>query len=149
MHGSLIDKAASNDRQRTLVSSKSHARTHHVKQITATTQPTRLLTLPERLFAMSGFESLADVTLRPWPAAKKEELSPQDLLLQIEQLGNERGHLRDVTEKSLQEDIVAGKHAPEGSAGESEQKKKRDTPSKEARLQEVLKMQYEMSQHME
>ncbi|KAH3907560.1 mediator of RNA polymerase II transcription subunit 17 [Parastagonospora nodorum] len=99
---------------------------------------------------MSGYESLADVTLRPWPAAKKEELSPQDLLLQIEQLGTERGHLRDVTEKSLQEDMAAGKGASEEAAGSLEQKKKKkDATSREERLQEVLKAQHEMCMHME
>lgn len=99
---------------------------------------------------MAGTESLADVTLRPWPAVKKEELSPQDLLLQIEQLGNERGHLRNVTEKSLQEDIIAGKDVPDGTAGGSVQKEdKKDAPSREERLQEVIRMQQEMSSHME
>jgi len=99
---------------------------------------------------MSGYESLADVTLWPWPAAQKEELSPQDLLLQIEQLGTERGHLRDVTENSLQEEMAAGKGALEQAAGGLEQKtKKRDATSREERLQEVLKAQQEMCMHME
>jgi mediator of RNA polymerase II transcription subunit 17 len=99
---------------------------------------------------MTGTESLADVTLRPWPVAKREELSPQDLLLQIEQLAIERGHLRDVTEKALQEDIVAGKDVPEDAAAALEQKKKdKDAPSREKRLQEVIHMQQEMSSHME
>lgn len=99
---------------------------------------------------MSGYESLADVTLRPWPAAKKEELSPQDLLLQIEQLGTERGHLRDVTENSLQEEMAAGKFASEEAVGGLEQnKKKRDATSREERLQEVLMAQHEMCMHME
>jgi mediator of RNA polymerase II transcription subunit 17 len=78
--------------------------------------------------------SLTDVTLRPWPASKKDELSPQDLLHQVEQLANERGHLRNVTEKSLQEDIVAGKDAPNGAT---------------ERLQDIFRMQQEMSSHME
>ncbi|KAL5115739.1 RNA polymerase II mediator complex subunit [Pleosporales sp. CAS-2024a] len=106
---------------------------------------------------MSGSESLADVALRPWPPAKKEELSPEDLLLQIQQLGHERGHLRNVTEKSLQEHVLAGKEAAEEivealaqkQQKEDEDRKKTDAPSREARLQEVLRMQHEMSQHME
>lgn len=59
-------------------------------------------------------ESLQGVTLRPWPAQKKEELSPEDIHIQIEQLTAERGHLRDITEASLQNDVVAGKDVPEG-----------------------------------
>jgi mediator of RNA polymerase II transcription subunit 17 len=99
---------------------------------------------------MSGTESLVDVTLRPWPISKKEELSPQDLLRQVEQLTNERGHLRNVTEKSLQEDVVTGIKLPEGSAGESEEKTdKKDAPSKEERLQDVFLMHQQMSGHME
>jgi mediator of RNA polymerase II transcription subunit 17 len=102
---------------------------------------------------MSGTESLADVTLRPWPTTKKDELSPQDLLQQIEQLANERGHLRNITEKSLLEDVIAGKEAPADAEGESEEKTdkkdKQDAPSKEERLQEVLRMHHEMSTHME
>jgi hypothetical protein len=103
--------------------------------------------------AMSGTESLVDVTLRPWPASKKDELSPQDLLHQIEQLTSERGHLRNVTEKSLQEDVVAGKELPEDTEGDSEEKTdkkdKKDAPTKEERLQEVIRMHQEMSSHME
>jgi mediator of RNA polymerase II transcription subunit 17 len=99
---------------------------------------------------MSGTESLVDVTLRPWPTSKKEELSPQDLLLQIEQLTNERGHLRNVTEKALQEDVITGKKCPEGDAGDSEEKTdKKDAPTKEERLQDVFRMHQEMSGHME
>jgi hypothetical protein len=49
---------------------------------------------------MSGAEALGEVTLRPWPAPKKEGFSKQELLRQIEQLTAERGHLRDITEES-------------------------------------------------
>jgi mediator of RNA polymerase II transcription subunit 17 len=102
---------------------------------------------------MSGTESLVDVTLRPWPTTKKDELSPQDLLQQIEQLANERGHLRNITEKSLLEDVTAGKEAPEDAEGDSEENtnknNKKDAPSKDERLQDVLRMHQEMSTHME
>jgi mediator of RNA polymerase II transcription subunit 17 len=95
---------------------------------------------------MSVNGSLTDVTLRPWPASKKEELSAEDLLLQIEQLSTERKHLRNVTEKSLQDDIAAGTEVPEGAAEGSEQKKEdKDAPSREERLQEVFRAQIEMS----
>jgi mediator of RNA polymerase II transcription subunit 17, fungi type len=99
---------------------------------------------------MPGTESLTDVTLRPWPTPKKDELSPQDLLRQVEQLANERGHLRNVTEKSLQDDIVAGKYAPDSVAANTEEKKdKKDAPSKDERLQDIFRMQQEMFGHME
>lgn len=99
---------------------------------------------------MPGADSLTHVTLRPWPTSKKEELGPQDLLQQVEQLANERGHLRNVTEKSLREDIAAGKDTPAEEASDAEEKKdKKDAPSKEERLQDVFRMQQEMSSHME
>jgi mediator of RNA polymerase II transcription subunit 17 len=99
---------------------------------------------------MSGAESLTNVTLRPWPAQKKEELSPQDLLEQVEQLANERGHLRNVTEKSLQDEIISGKDAAEDGKEESDQKKEtKVVASKEERLQDAFRMQQEMSSHME
>jgi mediator of RNA polymerase II transcription subunit 17 len=102
---------------------------------------------------MSGNESLVDVTLRPWPTTKKDELSPQDLLQQIEQLANERGHLRNITEKSLLDDVIAGKETPENAEGDTKEKtdkkEKKDAPSKDERLQDVLRMHQEMSTHME
>jgi mediator of RNA polymerase II transcription subunit 17 len=98
---------------------------------------------------MPGTESLTDVTLRPWPTSKKDELSPQDLLRQVEQLANERGHLRNVTEKSLQDDIVAGKDAPDSAAANAEEKKEKEAPSKDERLQDIFRMQQEMAGHME
>jgi mediator of RNA polymerase II transcription subunit 17 len=102
---------------------------------------------------MSGTESLVDVTLRPWPTTKKDELSPQDLLQQIEQLAKERGHLRNITEKSLLDDVIAGKETPENAEGDTKEKtdkkEKKDAPSKDERLQDVLRMHQEMSTHME
>lgn len=95
---------------------------------------------------MAGNESLRDVTLRPWPAQKKEELSQDDLLLQIEQLTTERGHLRDITESSLQHDIEAGKDVPEDSKdGGKQDDKAKDAPSK----QQVDNAQREMYTHLE
>ncbi|KAF1921067.1 subunit 17 of mediator complex-domain-containing protein [Ampelomyces quisqualis] len=99
---------------------------------------------------MSGAGSLMNITLRPWPAPKKEELGPQHLLQQVEQLANERGHLRNVTEKSLQDEITSGKDVSEGAKDESDEKKeKKEVYSKEERLQDVFRMQQEMSNHME
>lgn len=99
---------------------------------------------------MSGTETLSEVMLRPWPAPQKEELSKQELLRQIEQLTTERGHLRDITEKSLQEDIDAGKDVPDDVAATAERKKEeKDAPSKEERLQAVYRAQQEIGNHLE
>jgi mediator of RNA polymerase II transcription subunit 17 len=99
---------------------------------------------------MSEAESLKEVTLRPWPPSKKQELSRQDLLDQIEQLTNERGHLRGITEKSLQEDIDAGKDVSGGAMeGLEQEKEEKPAQSKEERLQHVFRAQQEMASHLE
>ncbi|OAL43246.1 hypothetical protein IQ07DRAFT_593234 [Pyrenochaeta sp. DS3sAY3a] len=99
---------------------------------------------------MAGNESLKDVTLRPWPPQKKEELSQEDLLLQIEQLTTERGHLRDITEKSLQDDIDSGKHVPEDvKDGLKQDDKDKDAPSKQQMVEKVFNAQREMYGHLE
>lgn len=99
---------------------------------------------------MSGVESLKDVALRPWPANKTDELSKDALLQQIEQLTTERGHLRDITEQSLQADIEAGKNIPddakEGSEDEDDEK---EAPSRKEKMEEIFKMQMEMAGHLE
>lgn len=58
-------------------------------------------------------ESLREVTLRPWPARRKEELSLEEINSQVVQLTSERGHLRDITESSLERDIAAGQDVPD------------------------------------
>lgn len=94
-------------------------------------------------------ESLKDVTLRPWPAPKSEELSQQDLYQQIEQLTAERGHLRDITEASLQEDIAAGKDVPGTVEKAQSGKDEKDTLAKQTTPEKVLNMQKEMFGHLE
>ncbi|KAF1947969.1 hypothetical protein EJ02DRAFT_449434 [Clathrospora elynae] len=95
-------------------------------------------------------DSLKDVTLRPWPAPKKEELSQEDLLVKIEQLASERGHLRDITEKSLQEDIDAGKHIPDDTNDAVKQEaKEKEAPSRQERLEKVFNAGKEMYGHLE
>jgi mediator of RNA polymerase II transcription subunit 17 len=99
---------------------------------------------------MSGTESLKDVALRPWPAQSKGEISKDELLLQIEQLTNERGHLRDITEKSLQEDVDAGKHVPEDAMeGVENVKGEKETPSRKEKMDEIFRVQMEMAGHLE
>jgi mediator of RNA polymerase II transcription subunit 17 len=101
---------------------------------------------------MSGAESLKDVALRPWPTYKKEMLGSEDLMLQIEQLTSERGHLRNITEKSLQDDVIAGKDSYEGAVVAAEQKedgKEDAAQEKEKRIQDVFRAQQEMTSNLE
>ena len=102
------------------------------------------------ILAMSGFESLKDVALRPWPEKEKDELSRDALLQQIEQLAAERGHLRGVTEQSLLADIDAGKDVPEDAKEglESKDEEKRQ-PTVKQKQEEIIKMQMEMAGHLE
>jgi hypothetical protein len=112
-----------------------------------TTAPEQSLTT---LLNMSGAASLSDVTLRPWPAPKKDELKPADLRLQVDQLTIERGHLRNITEKSLQEDIIAGKDASSSEADEEEAKKdKKEVRSRAQTQEDIIRMQQEMCSEME
>ena len=100
-----------------------------------------------------GMDSLNNVTLRPWPAPKKEELTQDDLLFKIEQLASERGHLRNITEQSLQEDIDAGKHVPSDNtdtdAVKEEEKKEKEAPSLQEQREKVMKVGMEMYSHLE
>lgn len=96
---------------------------------------------------MSGSELLKEVALRPWPMPKKEELGQQELLLQVTQLTEERGHLREITEKSLQEQINAGSDTLDGAKeGVKEEKK---VPSMNERLDEIYRVRMEMIGHLE
>ena len=101
---------------------------------------------------MSGIDSLRDVAIRPWPANKNDELSKDALLRQIEQLTTERGHLRDITEQSLQTDIDAGKDVPgsvNGSLEEEEEEEEKEAPSRKEQMEQIFKMQMEMAGHLE
>lgn len=95
-------------------------------------------------------DPLNNVALRPWPAPKKEELTQDDLLFKIEQLASERGHLRNITEQSLQEDIDAGKDIPDDAAeGAHKEKKENEAPSRQEQLEKVFKAGQEMYSHLE
>jgi mediator of RNA polymerase II transcription subunit 17 len=95
-------------------------------------------------------DSLNNVVLRPWPAPKKEELTQDDLLFKIEQLASERGHLRNITEQALQEDIDAGKHVPaDAEEGAKDEKKDKEVPSRQEQLEKVFKAGQEMYSHLE
>jgi len=98
---------------------------------------------------MSGLDSLKDVALRPWPADKEDESSQDVVFRKIELLATERGHMRNITEQSLQAEIDAGKDALDDAKDGSEDHE--DTKSKtfEERRDEIMKMQWEMAMHLE
>lgn len=98
---------------------------------------------------MSGFESLKDVALRPWPGNKKDELSKDAVLQQVEQLARERGHLRNITEQSLQADIDAGRDLPDDLKEAPEEEEEEKELTLDERKAEVAKMQMEMASHLE
>lgn len=88
---------------------------------------------------MSAEQDSRGVSLRPWPAATKDGLTQVDLFQQLHQLAEQRGHLRSVTEKSLQDEIDSGKDVTgdvvEGVEKESEEEEK--TQTREERLAEL------------
>ena len=98
---------------------------------------------------MSGAGSTTNVALRPWPAPTKEALSGDDLFNKVFQLTQERGHLRGTTEKSLQDEIDAGKHATGEVMEGVEQNQKKDAPTKEDRLEEIGRQRREMFTQIE
>lgn len=93
---------------------------------------------------MSAAGSTTNVALRPWPASKKDELTKDELLAQIGQLTVERGHLRDITEKTLQGEVDAGKHVPEESLEGVDQADKKDAAATKDRLEEIQRVRHEM-----
>ncbi|KAF2852825.1 hypothetical protein T440DRAFT_19717 [Plenodomus tracheiphilus IPT5] len=99
---------------------------------------------------MSSMESLQDVTLRPWPSVKQGGLSQQDLYTQIEQLTNERGHLRDITESSLQEAKGAGRDVPHGGVRKEQDKEvDKEAATKKVTRDTIFHAQREMYGHLE
>ncbi|KAL6705797.1 RNA polymerase II mediator complex subunit [Coniothyrium glycines] len=95
-------------------------------------------------------EELKEVTLRPWPAQEKKELSLEELHLQVEQLTSERGHLRDITELSLQEAIAAGKDVPNGVSKNADQEKTiKEAPSAQEAREKVFNAGRDMYGHLE
>ena len=97
-------------------------------------------------------DPLNNVALRPWPPADKEELTQDDLLIKIEQLASERGHLRNITEQSLQEDIDAGKHVPDDTddaAKQGDKDKELEAPSRQEQVEKAFKAGQEMYSHLE
>ncbi|KAF2644823.1 mediator of RNA polymerase II transcription subunit 17 [Massarina eburnea CBS 473.64] len=98
---------------------------------------------------MSVDNPTANVTLRAWPAPAKEALGKEDIIPQIIQLTTERGHLRGITEKTLLEDIEAGKDVPEDVMEDVETADKKEEPSLKARIEELQRAKVEMFQKLE
>jgi mediator of RNA polymerase II transcription subunit 17 len=98
---------------------------------------------------MSDTDSMTNVALRPWPAPSAGVFSKEDLSAQIHQLTNERGHLRGITEKILQDEIDAGKSVPEDAMDESETETKRDVSVPEEKLKEIYRVKHEMQTKIE
>jgi mediator of RNA polymerase II transcription subunit 17, fungi type len=100
---------------------------------------------------MSTTNLIPDVTLRAWPAPKNEALNPQDLLAQVSQLATERGHLREITEQSLQDEIEASKHELSILTEENEEREK-DKPEEQStkdKLEEIHVARIEMLKKLE
>lgn len=99
---------------------------------------------------MLGTGALRDVTLRPWPQSKKAELTAEDLAVQISQLAEERGgHLREITENSLQDELLAGNNVADNATSDIEEKAKKEAPSREQRQEDILREGKQIYQHLE
>jgi mediator of RNA polymerase II transcription subunit 17 len=98
---------------------------------------------------MSGAGTTTTVALRPWPAPKKEAIPPPELFSRLHQLTNERGHLRSITEKSLQDDIDTGKDVTEDIVQGIDQSLVKDAPTKQESVQEITQKQQQMISALE
>ncbi|KAJ4350137.1 RNA polymerase II mediator complex subunit [Didymosphaeria variabile] len=94
---------------------------------------------------MSGADSLSSVALRPWPAPAKEALSKEDLYAQVAQLTSERRqYLRDITEKTLLEDIAAGRDGIVDTVEGGKQNDKEDVTSQAEMLEKLGRARHEV-----
>lgn len=98
---------------------------------------------------MSSTNNTADVALRPWPAPNKGALNIEDILAQVSQLTAERGHLRDITEQTLQDEVEASRDSGDVVAGDSEEKEKIVEPSVKEKLEEIHAARIEMLKKLE
>ncbi|KAF2191111.1 hypothetical protein K469DRAFT_558069 [Zopfia rhizophila CBS 207.26] len=98
---------------------------------------------------MSGAGSATQVTLRPWPTAEKEDLEPFELDRLLLQLTNERGHLRSITEKTLQDEVDSGRDVAGDVMEGVEQDEKKDAPKLEDKLKEIAATKSEMWRQLE
>lgn len=99
---------------------------------------------------MSGADPLSTVALRPWPAPAKEALSKEDIYAQVAQLTSERKqYLRDITEKSLLDDIAAGRDGIIDSVEGGKQNEKEEVLSQAEMLEKLGKARHEVYNKLE
>jgi hypothetical protein len=98
---------------------------------------------------MSNTDSLASITLRPWPAPAKDALSKEELSAQIHQLTVERGNLRGITEQALQAEIDAGKSLPDDGIEGTPSEAKKDGPATEEKMKELWEKRTVMYEKLE
>ncbi|KAF2016290.1 hypothetical protein BU24DRAFT_492405 [Aaosphaeria arxii CBS 175.79] len=93
------------------------------------------------------------VALRPWPAPAKDETSFEHVFDQVHRLALQRGHLRSVTEKGLQEEIDAGQDIAgdiiEGVEKEDGAEDKKSAQTREERRVQVIETRMEMHKKLE
>ncbi|KAF2473112.1 uncharacterized protein BDR25DRAFT_332783 [Lindgomyces ingoldianus] len=100
---------------------------------------------------MSASGSFTNVALRPWPAPAREKLTPVEIHAQIAQLTTERGHLRYITEDSLQNEIDTGTD-PSKAASAKEgvvQVEQNAAPTRQERLVEIQRTGQAMFSRLE
>lgn len=102
---------------------------------------------------MSG-SGFGEVALRPWPTPKKDKLDAFDIFTQVGRLTSERGHLRNITEDALQEELERGKDVAEEAdvmegVEEAEKVEAKDAPTQEDRLKELFIARNKMWQKLE
>ncbi|KAF2712445.1 hypothetical protein K504DRAFT_464539 [Pleomassaria siparia CBS 279.74] len=95
---------------------------------------------------MSGAGSTSSVALRPWPAPTKDVIPPYELHPLVDRLAIERGggYLRPITEKSLQDQIDAGKCVEAEIVHGVEKSPKNDAPTRQERFDEIATTQQKM-----
>lgn len=95
--------------------------------------------------------SPTNVSLRPWPVPKNEDLEPTDIAQLLFQLGEEKGHFRNVTEERLQAEIDSAQDVSETASqaedGDVDEEQARKDKLKEIHeTSEKMKLQLEYAQ---
>ncbi|ORY02942.1 subunit 17 of mediator complex-domain-containing protein [Clohesyomyces aquaticus] len=86
---------------------------------------------------MSASGSVTNVALRPWPTSSRDKLTPLEIHAQIAQLTTERGHLRYITEESLQNEIDTGTDPSKVAKNDAKDDKEKGAPTRQERLMEI------------
>ncbi|KAF2745176.1 hypothetical protein M011DRAFT_469881 [Sporormia fimetaria CBS 119925] len=84
-----------------------------------------------------------NVVVRPWPTRPKEKLEAIELYTQLIQLDAERGHIQNITEQTLREEIDRGRQASQDDPmegvedGEEGEDAEEEVPTREKKLEEL------------